>query len=91
MNHAENSEIGVERRRTASGHLRPILCRKILIVALLHLRFFSVGSAKSDPNLRANSNVLLLYRPLVPMTLPGTSWSFNRKVLTMPMASSMMR
>ncbi len=34
-------------------HLCPILNRKILDVAVLRLRFCSIGSAKSDPNLSA--------------------------------------
>jgi hypothetical protein len=47
----------------SSGHLRPILNRKILEIVLLLLRFCSIGSTKSDPNLGANSANLFLRGP----------------------------
>jgi hypothetical protein len=39
-------------RIPASGHLRPILNRKILEIVQLLLRFCSIGSTKSGPALR---------------------------------------
>ena len=45
------------------AHLRPILNRKILEIVGLLLRFCSIGSTKSGPNLGANSVNLFLRRP----------------------------
>ncbi len=44
----------------SSGHLRPHLNRKILEIVLLFLWSCSIGAAKSDPNLDANSAKLFL-------------------------------
>jgi len=40
-------------RISYSGHLRPLLNRKILEIVLLFLRSCSIVTAKSDPNLSA--------------------------------------
>jgi hypothetical protein len=47
------NEITVTLCISSFGHLRPGLNHKILDVALLRLRFCSIGPAKSDPNLSA--------------------------------------
>ena len=48
----------------SSDHLRPRLNREILGRVLLFLWFRSIGAAKSDPNLCANSVNLFLREPL---------------------------
>ncbi len=48
----------------SSDHLRPRLNREILGRVLLFLWFRSIGTAKSDPNLCANSVNLFLREPL---------------------------
>src|SRR6185369_10877151 len=45
---------------SSSGHILPRLYRKILDVEQLRLRFWSIGTAKFDPNLRAIWHVYLL-------------------------------
>ncbi len=49
----------------SSDHLRPRLNREILGRVLLFLWFRSIGAAKSDLNLCANSVNLFLREPLV--------------------------
>jgi len=36
-----------------SGHIRPVLDRKLLEIEQLFLRVLALGSNKSDPNVRA--------------------------------------
>jgi hypothetical protein len=50
-------------RIPSSGHLRPILNRKVLEIGPLFLRLCDLGSNKSDLNLGANSTKLFLGEP----------------------------
>ena len=47
----------------SSGHLWQLLNRKILAIVVLSLRFCSIGAAKYDPNLGANSAKLFFVSP----------------------------
>jgi len=47
----------------ASDHLYPLLIHKILKLALIALRFCSIGLTKSDLNQGANSNDLSISSP----------------------------
>jgi len=49
----------------SSGHFWPFLNRKILAIVVLSLWFCSIGAAKYDPNLGANSAKLFLRKPLI--------------------------
>jgi len=53
-------------RIPSSGHLCLRLNRKILEIVLLFLWICSIGAAKSDLNLGANSVKLFLHKPLAP-------------------------
>jgi len=53
-------------RIPSSGHLCPILNRKVLEIGLLFLWLCNFGSNKSDLNLGANSVKLFLRKPLGP-------------------------
>jgi hypothetical protein len=59
-----HSKISSHFRIPSSGHLWPFLNRKILEIIRLFLWFRSIGIAKSDPNLFANSAKLFLSEPL---------------------------
>ncbi len=59
-----HSKITSHFRIPSSGHLWPFLNRKILEIIRLFLWFRSIGIAKSDPNLYANSAKLFLSEPL---------------------------
>ena len=54
-------------RIPSSGHLWPRLNRKILEIVRLFLWFCSIGAAKPNLNLGANSGNLFLCEPLVPI------------------------
>ena len=54
----------------SSGHLCPLLNRKILKIVLLFLWFYSIGETKSDPNLGAQTPNLFFRKPLRPRKYP---------------------
>ncbi len=60
-------------RIPSSGHLRPLVNRKILELALLVLRFCSILAAKFGPNLGANSVKSFFARLPLAVSVPSSN------------------